>query len=92
MSPQRRTIRTDKPSQAGHYKLAVYFIDHQDVNGRPKTFWSHRNHDKTGISLNRLKQLVSNRWQGKVAWAALYDCRQSRFGEKIAEFKDGSWH
>lgn len=90
--PQRRTIRTEKPSNGGEYKLSVYFIDHKDDNGRPKTFWSHKNHDKTGVSLNRLRGLVTNLWKGKVAWAAIYHCPPgTRFGERIAEFKDERW-
>ena len=91
MATLRRQVRSDKPSSAGSIKLAVYFKDHRDTNGRPKTFWGNKKYpmDK---QITRLRNLVTAKWSGKVDWAAIYDCSAGRFGKKIAEFKNGTWH
>lgn len=70
---QRQRVRKPKAADKGRYKLAVYFHDHDDKNGRAKYFWSNAQQDKKGVSINRLKRMVTVKWQGKVNWAAIYE-------------------
>lgn len=71
-TPQRRQAKP-KAADRGRYKLAVYFHDHDDANGRAKYFWSNAQQDKKGVSLNRLKKMITNKWKGLVNWAAIYE-------------------
>ncbi len=80
-----QTARTRKPKAAdrGRYKLAVYFIDHKEVNGKPYYFHSTARQDKNNISLNRFKRMVTKKWSGRINWAAIYENEVM-----ICEFKD----
>lgn len=69
----RQRVRKPKAADKGRYKLGVYFHNHDDKNGRAKYFWSNTQQDKKGISVNRLKKMVTVKWQGKVNWAAIYE-------------------
>ncbi len=87
-----------KVRDKGDYKLVVYFINHRDIRGRPKTFHSNRSQDRRGLSVNRFKKMVSGEipvrgesWADKVNWAGIYYCPGTNFGEKVAEFKEGQW-
>lgn len=87
MLQEQRQARP-KASDKGRYKLAVYFIDHQDGNGRPKYFHSNMTQDRRNVSVNRFKRLVLDKWQNKVNWAAIYE-----HGRMVGEFKkeNGVW-
>lgn len=66
----------------GRYHIAVFFINHQQVQGKPYYFWSNISQDRTGSSISRLKGLVTGRWKNKVAWSGLYEDQK-----QIAEFR-----
>ena len=76
-----------KKSSKGQFKLAVYFHDHREKNDRPYVFWSNPAHDRRGISIKRLQELVTIRWRNKVKWAGLYDCSHGKFGPMLYQFK-----
>ncbi|MEZ4991870.1 MAG: hypothetical protein R2824_15725 [Saprospiraceae bacterium] len=84
----QQTQARPKASDKGRFKLGVYFITHESHDGKAKYFHSNKSQDKRGISVNRLKKLVLDRWRGKVNWAAIYEN-----GHMISEFKleNGVW-
>jgi hypothetical protein len=88
MQQQQQRPPRPKAADKGRYKLAVYFINHRDDNGRPKYFHSNLSQDRRNTSVNRLKKLVLDKWRGKVNWAAIYE-----HGNMISEFKNenGVW-
>ena len=88
MQQQMQRKTRPKASDKGRYKLAVYFIVHESSDGTPRYFWSNKSQDRRGLSINRLKKLVIDKWKGKVNWAGLYED-----GRMIAEFKldYGQW-
>lgn len=79
MQPKQRPKAADK----GRYKLAIYFVDHQSSNGKPYYFYSNKRQDTKGTAINRLKLLVSKKWENKVNWAAIYEHDRMAY-----EFKD----
>ncbi len=86
MEKQRRP--KPKALDRGQYRLAVYFIDHQSKDGKAYYFHSNQAQDKQGISVARLKRLVTQNWAGKVSWAGLY-----KNNDLMYEFKleDNQW-
>lgn len=84
---QQRQARP-KASDKGRYKLAVYFVDHRSDSGQAMYFHSNLSQDKRGLSVNRFKKLVLEKWRNKVNWAAIYED-----GRMISEFKleNGVW-
>ena len=71
-----------KAADRGRFRLAVYFVNHQSGSGRAYYFHSNRSQDAMGVSANRLKRLVTQKWDGKVNWAGLYENNHL-----IAEYK-----
>ncbi len=80
---QRPRAAKPKASDKGRFKLAIYFHEHEDKNGRAKYFWSKLQQDKNGTSVNRLKKLVTVKWKGKVNWASIYEN-----GTQICKFNE----
>ena len=89
-----RKYSKQKPSRLrvkdtrGMYKLAIYFIDHKQPNGRAYYFYSTRRQDQDRTAKRRLKYLVNKKWAGLIHWAGLYYHNQL-----IQEFKiaDNQW-
>ncbi len=89
MSMQTQPQKKRRPRDAkGVHKLAVFFLDHRQIEGKPYYFRSTRRQDLNSTAKKRLKYLVSTKWAGKVNWAGLYENNQL-----IAEFKiaDNLW-
>lgn len=69
----------------GRYKLAIYFKNHRDANGRPKYYHSTKQQDQRGKSIPRFtKKLVLDR-RNQIAWAGLYEDKR-----QIMEFREAN--
>lgn len=85
MQTTTRKPRKRRPrDQRGIHKLAVFFLDHRQPQGKAYCYYSTIRQDQNSNAKSRLKYLVNKKWQGKVSWAGLYVNNQL-----IEEFKIG---